>query len=879
MRKKIRHIFSTGNRCSLVSAWCLFFITTFSTFIFSQEYTSLQFSDASSVDILKTLESTLAQTINYSHDLLPEGRFNFSASGGKEELLQVVFNVLDREYVVLDEDVIVVSRSPLSDEKKIVSPIISGTMVNEKGEILPYAQIISTELSYLATSDQHGRYTIEGFYADEEEFTFTYLGYQKMPIKYKTLIADPNISLTEKDHKLTEIIIRDQLISPDIASGYEIVDKADIDLSQSGYQDVIDMSLLESGIFNSGESVSELQIRGGPTDQVGIEWNGIRLFQTSLLYGKISSVNPLMVKQLEISKNGGDASESGQASGMLRFNSHNQLIDTFAASIHTNLLFSNLGIQVPLLNNKVSLKAAYRFSQNKLFDSKFYQNNIDAVFQQSDILNDRDFYRELGIIEDFSQELDNGFSDANISIQYNPTDKDQFSASYISVRNDLTYKFKVIGTDDEPFSDLFISNSGFSTSYDRQWASWIETHMAYSSSNYNQDHYKLIPFTQESVIYNRVSQETIDASIKLKSKFGQLKIGAQILQAEALGLDSLNHQRHGVLEYNRFSTSGQEYSAFAQYSHSIFNRIHLNAGLRFSDYDLLPNERRILEPKIHMGLDLTNNIKLHGHYAKSHQIFNSFLYGISLQAQNDFYYLANTKEDNSNYILRVRNELQSIGVSYQNQHWLINIDLYRKTVNDVQTTALDLRWYEDLFTFAQIKIKGAEASLKYQSEKLSIVATYQHVDEEVRYNDNFEEVFRSPHFQPHRISIFQSLVLHPFTINLQWKYATGRLYSVPSGIDIEYNDFFQADDYFPFYESRFDRQIRDYHNLDVNLFYELPLMMINAKVGFHMNNVYQRDNVLQAYHVINYANTPATTDYFERNGLPFSYNVSLDLRF
>ncbi len=879
MRKELSHIFLRRSKSSIYSLSCICIFFLISSQISAQETTTLQFSEATALEVLEELEASLDQTINYNHEFLPSGQFSFSATGADDELLLVVFNVLDRDYVRLGEKVVALSHLPLSDEKRLSVPRITGTIRNESGELMPYAQILSEGLQYLTTTNQRGEYVIEGFYAEEEEFLFTYLGYADVSISYGALQSDPDVKLTEKDHELTEIIIRDQIITADIASGYEVVDKADIDLSNSGYQDVIEMSLLQTGVFNTGESVSELQIRGGPTDQVGVEWNGIRLFQTSLLYGKVSSVNPFMVSQIEISKNGGDASESGQASGMLRYNSHKHTIDSFSVNLHTNLLYSNAGISIPLWEDKLSVKAAYRFSQNQLFDSRFYQNNIDAVFQQSDILNDRDFFREIGNFEDFDQELGIEFNDVNVSMQFHPTSRDEITASYISVGNDLIYKFTVVGSDDEPYSDFYNSNSGYSAAYHRDWNDWLKTSIAYSSSQYDQDFYKLIPFVQESTIYNRARQETVDAQIRLQSAYGQLVLGAQTISAEANGLDSLDHDQYGILENNRFNTSGREYSVFAQYTHRFFHRIHLNAGLRYSDYDLIPEDRRLLEPKVHLTVDLSSDLMVHAHYSRSHQLFNSFLYGISLQAQNDFFYLANTQDQSSLYILKVKNDLQSLGIRYKKNNWEVNLEAYHKIVNDVQTTALDLRWYEDLFTFAQMNIKGMEASLSYQTERTSVIATYQHVDEEVRYNDNFTEVFRSPYFQPHRVSLFQSLVLPPFTINAQWTYATGRLYSIPAGIEVRYNDFYQSDDYFPFYDSRFDQQIRDYHNLDLHLFYQLPLQKIKVQAGFHINNVYRRDNALLAYHVINYADTPATTFYFEREGLPFSYNFSLDMRF
>jgi len=879
MKKIIIHILLFGNKlsaCYLIKL-CLFFIFTHQ--ISAQEQATLQFSEASSLEILQSLEASLNQTINYNHDFLPQGIFSFSASGDEDELLQVVFNVLDRDYVRLGDKVIALSHLPLAAEKKLSVPIIDGTIRNESGELMPYAQILSEDIAYLTTSNQRGEYSIEGFYSDDEVFVFTYLGYADVSISYASLGSKPNVSLTEKDHQLSEIIIRDQIITADIASGYEIFDKADIDLSNTGYQDVVDMSLLQTGVFNSGESVSELQIRGGPTDQVGVEWNGIRLFQTSLMYGKVSSVNPFMVSQIEISKNGGDASESGQASGMLRYSSHQQIIDTFSFNLHANLLYSNVGISIPLWKDKLSVKAAYRFSQNKLFNSRFYQNNIDAVFQESDILNDRDFYREIGNFADFTQDLDVEFNDVNLALQFHPTERDEITASYLSVGNDLTYKFTLDSSDEEPYSEFYNTNSGYSAAYQREWNSWFKSSLAYSSSQYNQDYFKQIPFVQGLVIFNRTKQETIDAQISLRSPYGQLIFGAQTIYGEAAGLDSLNHKEFGILENNRFSTSGREYSVFAQYTHQFFNRIHLNAGLRYSDYEPIPEDRRLLEPKIHLTIDLSNNLMIHGHYSRSHQLFNSFLYGLSLQAQNDFFYLANTRDQSSSYILKVKNDLQSLGVRYHEGGWKFDLEAYHKVVNDVQTTALDLRWYEDLYTFAQMNIKGIEASLTYQSKITSIIATYQHVDEEVRYNDNFSEVFRSPYFQPHRISLFQSIVLHPFTINIQWKYATGRLYSAPAGIDVRYNDFYKADDYIPYYDSRFDQQIRDYHNLDLHFFYQLPFQKYRVQAGLHINNVYRRDNALLAYHVINYSDTPATTFYFEREGLPFSYNFSLDMHF
>ncbi len=435
--------------------------------IFSQDDPlQLSFTNESAERILETTSEILGVTFNYNHEILPDQSFSFSTSGSKDECMKTVFSVIDRNFAALGQNIYAVQNLPMDEEKKQAPYLYKGMVQSNDGLPIAFCNIISNSIEMVYSSDANGHFEFKAYLGNYDSLQFSYLGYKDRWIKVGDLRIIGTLTLKPEPHILGEVIIKD-FIPTTIASLNSEEIKVEL-TTPVGYgdNDILRSVAFLPGVNTGTESLSDLQIRGGPPDQTSFSWNGIKLYQSSLFYGNVGAVNPFMVDQLSVSKNGSSASDSDQASGSINMKSFAEKVDSNRWQIHTNMLNVGLGYADHFWDNKVNLKLGFRHSLSNLFSSPVFKNYFDQAFQFGTLFDDKYYVEAFDLQDQVEIEESFSFRDFSATLYIKPTEWSTFNLSHINYGNFFQYDYFDNFFAEQPLQEeLRTANSGTSVEY------------------------------------------------------------------------------------------------------------------------------------------------------------------------------------------------------------------------------------------------------------------------------------------------------------------------------------------------------------------------------------------------------------------------------
>ena len=140
------------------------------------------------------------------------------------------------------------------------------------------------------------------------------------------------------------------------------------------------------GIQSFNETISNINIRGGTHDQNLILWNDIRMYQTGHFFGLISVFNPYLSHQVDITKNGTNATYGRGVSGTIDISSDNDIAQDFSSTAGINMLNGDLLLKIPV-SKQSSIQLSGRHSLSSLWQTPTYDAYFMRAFRDSDLFN------------------------------------------------------------------------------------------------------------------------------------------------------------------------------------------------------------------------------------------------------------------------------------------------------------------------------------------------------------------------------------------------------------------------------------------------------------------------------------------------------------
>ncbi len=822
------------------------------------QYLKFKCTDLTTDEIITKWSQLSNQTYNYSIDDLSKEQFTFSAEGTIEEITQTICSFLGLTFTVLEDvTILTVTDNPPQ------FPEYTFHVVDEDGQALPFAHVRIKALNMIDVTNIDGKFTFHTLLSLSDTITINYLGYEESNRTIKNILARNHIiQLQPSSESVSEIIVIGKTYS---STSLENIELSSIPQAGALDQDVMTVTQNLPGINNPSESFQDLIIRGGSPDHVQYRWNGIRILQSSHLFGKISSFNPYMIDKIEISKDGYSASSQGTVSGGLHMKSKRK-IDTLGASLHINMLYTNLGFSIPITPT-LSAKVAVRQSLPDRFQSPLALAFQDQIFQFGKIPDEDILIDKFNLQSLVQTQTQTTFGDRQLSLRYQVTPQLILEADVLHIDNALEFSTfsEVLGTSTK--DALYQSNVGYNLSAQQYWTPYISSTLSFNQSDYTYN-YRDIPETAdpefvEQEQHNEIGLTNLKLDNTFRYKWLRTSVGYEYnTWNTAVLLTNVNASNE-----TNYTNTANEHVAFITMHPDLITNLHIDLGLRFSAYNKSLDNRKLLEPRVHVKYRLNKFFQFHGHYGKYHQYLSRRNIFTPLQADNGFWFLA---DESASEFLDFVNIIESNqiggGLDIAIGSMDYSIDVYKKKTINIYSSSFDLSIDENPFRVGDVDIVGAECMLRYHHKGHTIMSTYEYNNERILF-DQDEQAVLNPFSQPHRFLLAYEWKYKILSSTLQYNFAQGRPFTEATALLIENNSAnIQFDDLL-------DQRVPTYQRLDLSIATVPFGKNTKHSFGFQLNNILNRDNIIKNQYFINLLENPVELGLLQKRGIGRTFNI------
>lgn len=819
--------------------------------------------------ILQQVETQYEVTFNYNVDILPATLYSFSLEGSLELVLNDLSNILERSIVPLGANNYTIKRrhTPTEShgEREISLRIIDG-----EGQSISFAIARIFNIDWAAVANDDGRINIQGYIAATDTVHFESLGFAKRSIQIKDLENRKSVVLSPSNEELAEVVIIDDRSLFTDPPSLSMDDVRTIGSSTDN--DVLSILQNEGGIFNPSENFQDLLLRGGSPDQVQYNWNNIQIYQNSHFFGKISSINPILVDKIQIDKGGYSSSNTGGVSGALNFSNSTYKGDHL--QVHANLLFTNIGGHVSLFKDRLNVRAAFRHSHPGNWNNGVQQSFLSQTFQFGR-LDDLDFFYEAFGISDFFERTSTiSFYDGGLSLNYQLSKKTELSVDYIKINNSFTHESVSEEFVSREIDQLDQKNEGRHVRLQHNWNDHFHSSLDYSRTKYTYDYesFDTMPAPQFLVQEqrNHLDQAVFKFNQGYKNRDITLDGGVTLKTWDVSAKDETFD-----VNFLEYENDTKELAFYLEGTMDL-GRLYVQSGINYSNYNKGLDNRKILDPRIGLTYTAHPHLRLTANYRHAHQYLNRRNLFTPLQADNGFWFISD-EQDFDDFIHIIQSRQASVGWEWWSGSWRISNTLYGKKTKDVWTSIFDFTIDENPYRFGDVETLGSELHIQFEKENTQFSLNYDYVYERIDLDDRGKA--NSPFSQPHQVRFGFGQRIKKWTLGLDWALATGRPFSRATGLEEVVDD---NGDVGPsvVYADLLENRVRTYHRLDASVRYGTSFGGgSELTIGAQLGNVYDQRNVIKNQYFISYREDPAGLGFLERLGLGRTANVFVEIRF
>ncbi len=793
----------------------------------------ISFQNTPFVEVLQQIEQAqITPTFNYAPDLVQEFIFTGVLDLEQDNYLNKLLYDTNLDFEIHQKSILL-----FVEEKKDWR--ICGTIIDQEFKSpLAFATIISDDHLAGTQSNEQGFFDFSCKAYKNQTIQISYLGYQSKRFDLRKLQDCPKIYL-EIDGDLLgqEIIVTDYLLDG-ITEGaaYSEVEMNYDQLSKS--HSVVEHDILKTtqflpGITSIDESASNIQIRGGTADQNLILWEGNTIYNPGHFFGMISAINPFVVDKVEVYKGVFDPRFDNRVGGIIDMSLQDSISTQIKAGAGSTLSESHAYLDVPLLDNTLSILASGRHSLSPWLGSPTIGKYADKVFQATRV-SDQQEDVDLGFLdaEQFQQ-----FYDWNAKLIFRPTKRMTFKTGYFTSSNQFNYDATIFEERLFTRDDVYFQTIAFNASLAVQVSPKWETTFAFVQSYYQND-YNFIFIEEEEPLYsNSVFNDIDDQSWKWENRF---------FVSPSLSFQLGYDYNYKDVNFNFFIEEEDEpdyedmnfveahfHNAYGAFNYEKKN-LRIDGGLRLTYYQ--EEERAVASPRLNLQYALRPHLKLKA----ATGVFYQFISQLQQFGENDLgvdnpvWIISRTETDSA----QKANKL-SAGLVYHHKGWLLDVEAYRhyisglNTINPIFNSSVNL--FEEFETGSSESI-GLDVLFKKRWNPYTIWFNYSLSRVKFFFPTIVEDGFAATNDQRHNFSIVNSFKYKSWNFALSGQYRTGLPYSVPVGIMGMYNDLY--------FENFNNYRLADYIRLDFNIHYRFGIKDTRLKGEFSASivNLFNRTN-------------------------------------
>ncbi len=797
-----------------------------------------------------------------------------------EEFLKELSEKCPLSYRLIDGTwVLYLTGQPVVQKKKSITARgrISDLFTNEP---LMYCHVLHNETTGVLTNEL-GYFSFEATEDISVKIIISHLGYHRLDtvlqnfsktnffdLKLKPFpLALPEIKVLSLEKNVLEMTAQ-----PDVVA-FNPLQSANI--PKIDESDLVNALTLIPGVNFLGGSYSGLSIRGGSPSENLVLIDGIPVLETNHLFGNVSVLNSMFVKQAFVSRGGFDVCYGGRTSGIVELTGKTGKKNQPQADGSANLTNGNVFAAIPLSEN-VSLSGAYRRSyidqwQNYLFDRLL---NLTVTDPEGETGNSGSSLTPTV-----------KYQDANVKLAIRPDDNQEINLNFLmtdeSQQRDYEFSNERFFRSDNADG----KNLGGSMNWSVQHKNWLNKFSASATSlNRNsagesgklsvtndnsgqgkgqgQSNKKSEQYEME-MDRNEVDEQQFSWQSELKHGIFQHHFGGGFTRDEIsyrfeaqkttgnIPVDSLSENRRAEI-----------YHACYQQQLSPSRKLSIRAGVRL-DYENL-RQRMLWQPRGEIYFYPVKEVQLYylaGRYTQLlSKIRKTDTYGNSDMA----WYLPG---DNNDGLLSSVHHI--LGGRYEKDRLLLNIEAYQKATDGKMNLFAELykRGQETRISYQAYTgdevIRGIDVFVQYRSNNWTQILAYTLSKSKERYEGyNSGEYFPSFDDQRHRLRLVEMYKYRSWVASAGWTFNTGSPVQVSEGIN----------------NIQFDR-LSDFSQLDLALVKRFTSGHFSFDTGVSLLNVFNRRNILETGSFTINDSTGSETIHSELEAISLTPVFYISLRF
>ena len=835
----------------------LFLIFNYTLEGYSQ-ITPFNFKETPLSEALKQVSKALNVSVSFDSKAMSEhvvsGVFN---SQNPDEILPLLIKNTGYKVEKKYGNYLIVPEFQTEKPAMITTVNVTGLLVDDlTGEQLPYATIFLPERnSYLSTS-LNGTFTFKVPAGQPVHLSIQYLGYQKID----TLVAVSgsqallSFRMKQKNMELATIQVkmdRVKMIDQNKEAGHSTINPVGFtNLPNMGETDVFRTVQLLPGIGYS-EGSSGLNIRGGTADQNMVLFDGFTLYNLDHFFGTFSSVNPNVVKDIQIYKGGFDSRYGERLSGIVDITGKtgNKYSPKIAGGL--NLVSGNLETELPL-SEKWTLVAAGRRSYADIYSSYLVKNMIENHVE--DINSTLQSNSTMQLLPGYY------FYDYNGKLTFSKSEQEKMSVSVFGGKDFLSSAGE--GRSRQLYSQTTDDNNwgnyGFSFSWIKQWHKKFFSNLQVGYSGYQNKYENHTVVNSKAKSKNEVvgifdsyeENELNDFSASLKNQFtidlkNSIDFGFHSKYNEYTYLKSEGTDAY----YSDIANSSWLYSAYAQFNTQQVKNLTLKFGGRVSTYNL--SSKTYFEPRVSGSYRIADFFRLKFAAGKYYQFLSKVAPTQSYGYNRDFWVIA----DDKNHPVLSSDHLIG-GANFTVGRFSLDAEAYYKTMDGLQLFLYipsfqknaDPNGFKNQAPGQQRKIlpskfingtgeaMGLDLLLKYESRNFTSWIAYSRSKSIRNFADiNMGEDIPAPYDKAHELKWTNLLTWKKWNFSTLWVYSTGQPYVTSQTVDKTLTARFVYN------------RLPDFNRLDLSANYNIHIKKLQIKLGASLINCLNQQNYNDIY--------------------------------
>lgn len=706
---------------------------------------------------------------------------------------------------------------------------------------------------------------------------YSFLGYESQTLNIDlTKDTTVQVHLMPVSTELSEVVVGSAARLKDMRLGTVEIPLSQIKNAPAllGETDLMKSLQLIPGVQNTSEGKSDISVRGGSPDQNLILLDGVPIYNPSHVFGFLSVFNTDALKKVTLYKSSFPARFGGRLSSVVDITTKDGNKERFSGSATVGLPTFKLNIEGPVVKDRTSFTfSARRTYMDLLVDAE------NKWFIEDNSGSSANFF-----FHDLNAKIHHKIDDKTYVYlsAYNGNDKLNQETAGIedkeTARNASTEKWDwgntvVSGNLSRILTPgLFFKGSIIYNRYNFQ----INTDNSYENSD---DSPGVQQASRNFLFSSGIRDYSASGNFEYSSASGHaIKFGAAFtfhdFNPEVISLTSKS-DTVTVTDNTPQHVYSNEFALYAEDDWDISRKIRLNAGLRFSLFNVDNKTYTAIDPRLSLRYLLTDRLALQAGYSLMQQYVH-LLSSNSVILQTDLWVPVTGK------IKPMQSGQYSAGVFYElSKSVFLSLEAYCKDMRNVieykdgiSYTGVSAGW-ENKVEAGTGRACGLEFSAEKQEGRITGTLSYTRSKSERKFdNINFGEWFPAKYDRRHTLNLLLNCKLNNrFDCTATWTYHSGDRITLPMMTHV--HPYVPDRTGFP-YEPEWDGdgldlleldhrnnyQMDDYHRLDLGINYTFKKKKNRCSVlNLSVYNVYNRMN---PYKIIMESDLDENRDYVHK---------------